>query len=52
MVVICLLLLTGSVYLAYESQHGIGYCPCSKNGREMEFEQYEAVYAEGVIFVS
>jgi len=47
MVVICLLLLTGLGYLVYESQHRIGYCPCSKNGREMEFEQYEAGYAEG-----
>lgn len=52
MVVICLLLLTGLGYLVYESQHRIGYCPCSKNGREMEFEQYEAGYAEGGIFVN
>ena len=52
MVVICLLLLTGLGYLVYESQHRIGYCPCSKNGREMEFEQYGAGYAEGNIFVN
>lgn len=54
MVVIYLLLLTGLGYLVYESQHRICYCycPCSKNGREMEFEQYEAGYAEGGIFVN